>query len=57
MNICSSTRKSLQTKDLMLSGKSFIKIRNMIGLKTKPCGTPGNIACVHDSQLVCVDVT
>ena len=36
----------------MLSGKSFIKIRNRIGLKTKLCGTPDNTACVHDSQLI-----
>ena len=34
----------LRTKDLMLSGKSFINIRNRIGLKTKPRGTPDNTA-------------
>ena len=30
------------TEDLMLSGKSFIKIRNRIGPKTDPWGTPDN---------------
>ena len=31
-----------QTEDLMFSGKSFIKIRNRIGPKTDPWGTPDN---------------
>ena len=34
----SSTNR--RTEDLMLSGKSFIKIRNRIGPKTEPWGTP-----------------
>ena len=31
-----------RTEDLMLSGRSFIKIRNRIGPKTDPWGTPDN---------------
>ena len=45
LNICSYTGQSStnrQTGDLMLSGKSFIKIRNRIGPKTDPWGTPDN---------------
>ena len=29
-----------QTDDLMLSGRSLMKIRNRTGPKTDPCGTP-----------------
>ena len=43
LSICSYTGRSRpRTEDLMLSGRSFIKIRIRIGPKTDPWGTPDN---------------
>ena len=48
------TSASRQTEDLILSGRSFIKVRNRIGPKTDPWDTrdgteTGSVACLSNT--------